>query len=363
MKVAATLAAVAAIPLVSAAPPPAGPPNGRPPHGRPPHGPKDKYEGLHVLAKRAGLQYFGTAIDNVVLNNTKYVSIAHNASEFGQVTPSNGQKWMFTEPQRGVFNWTAGDEIIKPGREVGQIARCHAFVWHTQLPEWVEFRNYTKTELISIMETHIKAVADYYKDDCIAWDVVNEAFNDDGTYRETPFYKTIGKEYIELAFKFARKYTSRRTKLYYNDYGIERVNNKSLAVAALVKDFQARKIPIDGVGLQAHFTTGRAPSYNETKATIAMFNELRMEVALTELDVRINLPDSPELQAQQAIDYANAVRACKDSKDCVGVTVWDFWDPVSWVPYTFPGQGNACLWDENFVKKPAYYAVADALRE
>jgi endo-1,4-beta-xylanase len=353
MKVAAAVAAVAAIPLATATPPGWG-------HGKPGHG---KDEGLHVLAKRAGLEFFGTAIDNVVLNNTKYVSIAHDRSEFGQVTPSNGQKWMFTEPERGVFNFTAGDEIIKPGKRAGQLARCHAFVWHTQLPAWVEFGNWTKPELIDVMENHIKHVARYYKNDCIAWDVVNEAFNDDGTYRETVFYNVIGPEYIELAFKFAKKYVGRHTKLYYNDYGIERVNNKSTRVAELVKDFQKRRIPIDGVGLQAHFTVGRAPNYDEVSATIAMFNKLRMEVSLTELDVRIELPDSPEEQEQQAVVYANSVRACVDAKNCIGVTVWDFWDPVSWVPYTFPGWGNACLWDEDFVKKPAYYAIAKMLKE
>lgn len=324
---------------------------------------KLKYPGLDVLAKRAGLLYFGTAIDNVVLNNTKYVSIAHNRSEFGQVTPSNGQKWMHIEPQRNVFNFTLGDQIMKPGKKAGQIARCHNFVWHQQLPDWITGKNYTKNELIGILENHIKHEARYYYDQCYAWDVVNEAFNDDGTYRSTPFYNTIGKEYIELAFKFARKYTSPRTRLYYNDYGIERVNNKSIAVAALVKDFQKRDIPIDGVGFQAHFTVGRSPSYNETKQTIAMFNKLKVEVALTELDVRIALPDSPEKQAQQAVAYTDAVKACVDSDDCVGVTVWDFWDPVSWVPETFPGNGNADLLDANFTRKPAYYAISDMLRE
>lgn len=355
MKVPAALAVLAAIPLATAAP--GGPPGG-------PHGPKSKEAGLDVLAKRAGLLYFGTAIDNVVLNNTKYVSIARNRSEFGQVTPSNGQKWLFTEPSRGVFNFTAGDEIVKPAIKAGQMRRCHNFLWHNQLPEWVEKGNFTKTELISILENHTKNVGRYYYDACYAWDVVNEAFNDDGTYRETIWYKTIGPEYIELAFKFARKYTSRRTRLYYNDYGIERVNNKSTRVAELVKDFQRRDVPIDGVGLQAHFTTGGAPSYEDLKKTIKMFNDLDVEVALTELDVRMpSLPPTAEMVAQQAKDYANAVKACKDSNDCVGVTVWDFWDPVSWVPYTFPGQGDACLWDENFNKKPAYYAIADVLKE
>jgi endo-1,4-beta-xylanase len=363
MKTSPALAALATLPLTLASPVAAPYPYGAPhPHQGYGHGSKAEDPGLDVLAKRAGLLYFGTAIDNVVLNNTAYVSIAHNASEFGQVTPSNGQKWMYIEPSRNVFNYTRGDEIVVPGKKAGQMRRCHTFVWHNQLPDWLTSRNWTKTKLVEILENHIKNEATYYKNDCYAWDVVNEAFNDDGTYRSDIWYDTIGKEYIELAFQFARKYVSPRTRLYYNDYGIERVNNKSLAVEKLVRDFQKRDIPIDGVGLQAHYTVGRAPSYNETKAAINLFEKTGVEVALTELDVRIELPGTPEKQQLQAKVYADTVKACVDSKDCVGVTVWDFWDPVSWVPETFPGWGDACIWDNELKKKPAYYAIADMFK-
>ncbi|KAF2183172.1 glycoside hydrolase family 10 protein [Zopfia rhizophila CBS 207.26] len=333
----------------------------------PSQGPGGKYygkaKGLNDLARRAGLLYFGTAVDNPSLNNSKYLSIAYDTSEFGQATPANGQKWMYIEPQRNVFNYTMGDAIIKPAKNNGQMRRCHTFLWHSQLPDWLTSKNYTKTELISILENHIKNEATYYKNDCYAWDVVNEAFNEDGTYRNTLWLWTIGPEYLEYAFKFARKYTSRQTKLYYNDYNVERVNNKSIAIAKMVRDFQRKGVPIDGVGFQAHFKTGSTPSYEEQVASMKQFTKLGLEVAITELDVRTLLPDSAEKQAQQAKDYANTVKACKDTDDCVGVTVWDFWDPVSWVPDVFPGEGVACLWSANYTKKPAYYAVADVLGE
>jgi len=83
---------------------------------------------------------------------------------------------------------------------------------------------------------------------------------------------------------------------------------------------------------------------------------------LTELDVRLELPGNATAEAIQARAYADATRACVDEKMCVGVTVWDFWDPVSWVPETFPGQGDATLWRANFERKAAYYAVADVLK-
>jgi len=223
--------------------------------------------------------------------------------------------------------------------------------------------NWTKTSLLSVLETHIKTVADYYWNDCYAWDVVNEAFEDDGTLRKSIWLDIIGPEYIEHTFRLARKYTSPGTKLYYNDYGIERVNNKSLAVARMISEYQRADVPIDGVGLQAHFTVGRAPTYDDVRASQQLFSVLGLETALTELDVRIGLPDNANKTAAQAAIYADSVRACVDEESCVGVTVWDFWDPVSWVPESFPGNGNACLWDENLERKPAYYAIADMLRE
>jgi endo-1,4-beta-xylanase len=320
--------------------------------------------GLAELATKAGLKYFGTAIDNVVLDNKQYTDIAFNKREFNQVTPANGQKWMYIEPQRNVFNYTLGDQIIEPAKKAGQLRRCHNFVWHQQLPDWLTGQKWSKKELISILEHHIKNEAKRYKNDCYAWDVVNEAFNDNGTYRSDIWLDTIGApEYIELAFKFARKYTSPGTKLYYNDYGMETVNNKTLAVQALVKDFQKRKVPIDGIGLQSHFITGSSPSYQQIRDAQALYTSLGLETALTELDVRTVLPEDAAKQAMQAKNYADAVKACVDEKRCVGVTVWDFWDTVSWVPSSFPGQGNATLWDAEFNKRPAYGAVVDVLKK
>jgi endo-1,4-beta-xylanase len=108
---------LAVLPLVSAVPA-----KGYYPKPQPRPAPL-KYPGLDVLAKRVGLLYFGTAIDNVVLNNTKYISIAHNRSEFGQVTPANGQKWMYIEPKQNVFNFSMGDAIVKPAVRARQMRR------------------------------------------------------------------------------------------------------------------------------------------------------------------------------------------------------------------------------------------------
>lgn len=109
------------------------------------------------------------------------------------------------------------------------------------------------------------------------------------------------------------------------------MNNKSQAVAVHFAALKEAGVPVDGIGLQAHFTVGRAPNYTEVTAAQKLFTQHGFETALTELDVRINLPVDEAKLEQQGHVYADSVQACIDEELCVGVTVWDFWDRVSWV--------------------------------
>ena len=103
-------------------------------------------------------------------------------------------------------------------------------------------------------------------------------------------------------------------------------------------------MPIDGVGLQSHFIVGEVPTTLEEN--MREFTALGVEVAITELDVRMTLPETAALLEQQKTDYENVIKACQAVSGCVGITVWDFTDKFSWVPGTFAGQGGACPWDE-----------------
>lgn len=66
-------------------------------------------------------------------------------------------------------------------------------------------------------------------------------------------------------------------------------------------------------------------------------NVLGLEVAYTEVDIRIPLPASPKDLAQQAKEYSTIVRACKETTGCVGVSVWGVGSSDSWVPSAFHG--------------------------
>lgn len=240
-------------------------------------------------------------------------------------------------------------------------------VWVSELSPFVTNTNWTAAQLTDIMKNHIITVITHWSDRCYSWDVVNEALNGDGTFSSSVWYDTIGPEYFFLAYQFAQEaveMTGKDIKLYYNDYGLENPGNKTTAAYNLVKELQARKIRIDGVGLESHFEVGGTPSVADQVAAKNGFVKLGLEVAVTELDIRFTAAPfyTAAGEAQQAQDYYTTVQSCMEVKKCIGVTVWDFDDKYSWVPGTFTGQGGADLYNATLQRKPAYYAVAEAIQ-
>lgn len=327
---------------------------------------------LHKWAKKAGLEYYGSATDSPGFRErepyaaayAKYDAIFANNDEFGQTTPTNGQKFQFVEPEPGVFNFTEGDIVADLARKQGKLLRCHALIWHSQLAPWVEATTWTPEELKAIMKRHIFGVASYYKGRCHHWDVVNEALDEDGTYRKSVFYNVLGEEYLKLAFQWAAE-ADPGTKLYYNDYGIERpASVKTAGAKRLVKMLLDAGLRVDGVGMQGHLHADNHPTMADHMNTMQQYADLGVpEVAFTELDVRIKTPGVNETKlAWQADSYAAVAEACVRVKQCVGITIWDFYDPFSWIPHVFPDNHAAGLWFEDFTKHPAYDAIINVFK-
>jgi endo-1,4-beta-xylanase len=311
---------------------------------------------LNTLALAAGKKYFGTATDNGELSNTAYVAQLDNTQDFHQLTAANSMKWDATEPSRGQFTFSGGDQIVAQAQANGQLIRGHNCVWHNQLPSWVTAGNFDNATLLSIVQTHCSTLVGHYKGEILSWDVINEPFNDDGTFRESVFFTTTGTSYIATALIAARA-ADPAAKLYINDFNIEGTGAKSTSMINLVMELQQAGVPIDGVGIQTHLIVGEVPS--TFQQNLENFAALGVEVAITELDIRMTLPSTTALLTQQQEDYQTVISACKAVSACVGVTLWDWTDEFSWVPGTFAGQGAACPWDENFVKKPAYQGIVD----
>ncbi|KAK3361848.1 glycoside hydrolase superfamily [Lasiosphaeria ovina] len=314
---------------------------------------------LNDLAVRAGLKYFGTALREGAINSdTAYAAILKNKSEFGQLVPENGQKWDATEASRGTFTYTQGDITANVAKSTGQGLRCHTMVWYSQLPNWVSGGSWTRAALTSVIETHMANVMGHYIGQCYAWDVANEAVADDGSWRDSIFYRTFGTDFLPISFNAAKK-VDPNTKLYYNDYNLEYNGAKTNRAVELVQIVQSAGAPIDGVGFQGHLIVGSTPSRSSLATVLKRFTALGVEVAYTELDIRhSSLPASSAAQVTQGNDFANVVGSCLDVAGCVGVTVWSFTDKYSWIPETFSGQGDALIYDKNFNKKAAWTSIS-----
>jgi endo-1,4-beta-xylanase len=312
--------------------------------------------GLAALAEAKG-RYFGSATDNPELSDAPYVAIL-TGGEFDQTTPGNSMKWQTIEPNQGQFNYTQGDTVVTLAQQHNMKVRGHTLVWHNQLAGWVN--SLPSTQVQAAMENHITNEVTHYKGKVFAWDVVNEPFNDDGTYRTDVFYNAMGSGYIADALRTARA-ADPTVKLYINDYNIDGAGAKADAMYNLAQSLKSQGVPLDGIGFQGHLATQYGFPTN-MQANLQRFAALGLDVAITELDVRMVLPEDATKDATQDQYYTNVVSACLNVARCVGITIWDYTDKYSWVPSTFSGQGAALPWDANLAKKPHLYnAITAAL--
>ncbi|KAJ3123154.1 hypothetical protein HK098_002153 [Nowakowskiella sp. JEL0407] len=312
-------------------------------------------KGLRDIKSRI---YIGTALDPRKINNTLYASIA--ANDFNSIVAENTMKWEAIQPVRGTFDFKGSDQVVAFAKAHGSRLRGHTFMWHNQLAPWVEAGNFSRSELLSILKTHITTLAKHYEGDIAEWDVMNEIVSDDnGKWRETFWYKKIGLEGYAEVFKYARA-ADGDAKLYLNDYNIDGISPKSDAYYNLTKKWIKQGVPVDGIGFQGHFVVGTLPK--DIKENMQRFADLGLDISVTELDIRMPIPASAENLAQQAKDFAYVVESCKAVKRCKGVTVWGIDDDSSWVPGWFQGEGAPLLYTGDFKQKVAYQAVAKALR-
>ncbi|WP_307834620.1 endo-1,4-beta-xylanase [Paractinoplanes lichenicola] len=294
---------------------------------------------LGAAAAQSG-RYFGTAVAAGRLSNSQYSTIA--AREFNMITAENEMKPESLQPNRGQFNFSSGDQIYNWATQRGLKVRGHTLAWHAQQPGWMQSLN--GSSLRQAMIDHINGVMNHYKGKLAAWDVVNEAFNEDGSRRSSNLQGT-GNDWIEVAFRTARN-ADPSVKLCYNDYNIENWSyGKTQGVYNMIRDFKSRGVPIDCVGLQTHFTGGSSLPGN-FQTTLSNFAALGVDVALTEVDVTNS----------STSQYAGLTQACLNVARCIGITVWGVRDSDSWrsneSPLLFDGNGN---------KKAAYTSVLNAL--
>lgn len=316
---------------------------------------------LRVLAEQQGLR-IGTVGDRGFRltgeAGSRFRALA--SREFNMLTPENDMKFSRLRPAPDVYDFDWADSLVAFAEANAMQVRGHTLAWHNQLASWLTAGTWTEQQAEALLDEHVTTVVAHYRGRLVAWDVVNEAVDDDGRLRSSFWSDHIGPVYIERAFRAAHA-ADPDVALFYNDYDIEGLSPKSDSVYALLSELLARGVPVHGIGFQAHFQLGRLPATEEIAQNFERFAALGLRIHVTELDVRVPIPASAEELTLQAEHYRAIVAACLASEACDTVVTWGLTDRESWIPAAFPGWGDALLFDAEYRRKPAYWAVHELL--
>jgi len=297
--------------------------------------------------------------------------------QFNSLTPENAMKMGPIHPREDRYFWRDADSIVNFAQHHGLKVRGHNLCWHEQTPAWLFVdslgKQVTKEVLLKRLHDHIFAVVGRYRGKIYAWDVVNEAIDDNPAnfLRNSLWYQICGEDFIAKAFEYAHE-ADPSAVLFYNDYNTERPE-KTERVYRLLKKLKDAKVPVHAVGLQAHWSLWE-PSSTELRNTIQKFASLGLKVQFTELDVSLYPWEkerrplregekgeyTPELEKKQADKYKEVFESFRDFKGTVtGVTFWNISDQYSWLDeYPVRGRKNfPLLFDEKRQPKKAYWEV------
>jgi endo-1,4-beta-xylanase len=327
-------------------------------------------QGLRGPAESAGL-LVGTAVRPSLLSEAAYSATL--SREFNMIEPEDAMKWWMVRPSADKFEFGKADEIVRYARAHGMKVRGHCLVWDHNNPEWLAQGHFTPAQMSHLLQEHITTVMKHYAGQVFAWDVVNEAFDETGHLKDSPWYNQPGigitekdSTYVEQAFRWAHEADS-HALLFYNDNGGEGMNRKSDAIYAMVKDFKRRGVPIDGVGLQMHISHLDVDTM-AIAANIARLTALSVQVHITELDVSLPVDSNGTARnedlVRQAEIYRGMVRACLQSKGCTAIQTWGFTDKYSWIgSHSHGARGAALPFDRAYKPKPAYDALLEEISQ
>jgi endo-1,4-beta-xylanase len=303
-------------------------------------------------------------------------------THFNIVTAENQMKpdYLASRTKSGEYNFRSADELVDEALDYGMKVHGHTLIWHKQTPAWLTTG--TTAQVRTNMVNFINAVLEHYKGRVFSWDVVNEAIKEninpgdqDLSWRtllreDSLWFKALGADYIELAFRTARA-ADPDVVLYYNDYNLDN-QRKAQVTANMIKEINDKykaegnkRNLIEVVGMQAHYST--ATNASNVRASIERFRDIGVKIAISELDVEMksvgsgssgagrSTPTTDVEQRIQAISYAQLFNVFKENKEHIThVIMWGIDDESSW-----KSRGNPCLWDGDLKPKQAFWAVVD----
>ncbi|MEA1786220.1 endo-1,4-beta-xylanase [Arenibacter sp. GZD96] len=325
--------------------------------------------------------YIGAALSARVIRKEDTLAVETLKREFSAISPENDMKWMLIHPEEDRFNFETADAYVDLGLKNNMHILGHTLVWHSQLADYVNQLK-DSTSLANHLKDHITTIVSRYKGKIDAWDVVNEALNEDGTLRQTIFLEVLGESYLENAFKWTSQIDP-MAQLIYNDYNLCNPEKRA-GVVKLVKQLQSKNIKIDAVGMQGHWNL-KEPTLTEIENSILAYHDLGVKVLVTELDITVlpnpwdlqgaeisqnfegspfmnpypdQLPDS--VQVQLAKRYQDIFQLFLKHRDKIDrVTFWGIHDGSSWLNgWPIRGRTNyPLLFDRSYRPKMAYDSI------
>ncbi len=314
---------------------------------------------LRYTASQHGL-LIGAAVNAPALaSNAAYARTL--SGQFDVVTPENAMKFRDIHPALHAYNFTAADQVVNFAVANGMLVRGHVLIWYLEDPQWLTAGHFTRAQLLQILHDHITTIVGHFKGRVFAWDVVNEEVDDSGKLRDNVWLRTIGPQYIDLAFQWAHQ-ADPKALLFYNDYNGEGLGVKSDAIYNLVKGLRDRGVPIGGIGLQMHFSVPNHPSMEDIKSNMERLAGLGLVVHITEMDVRLPEPVNAISLGAQAQLYHDVAQAClQEAGVCQALILWGFTDRYSPIPGVYPHFGSATIFNASIQPKPAYNMLMEAL--
>lgn len=287
-------------------------------------------------------------------------SAALVTGDFNLIVPENTMKWSIIRPKKDFWNWSDMDAMVAFAERHNIRMKGHAFVWHQQNPPYVNALK-TREEAVALLTEQITEVMTRYKGRIAEYDVANEVIADDGSLRDTIWLKTIGPDYLDIAFAAARA-ADPDAKLILNDYSNEyEGQTKADAFYDLVAEMKGRGVPIDAVGFQLHLEAKHPVNVEALRSNVRRFAELGVGVSFTEIDVRVQIPPTDERVAEQDAVYGSLLDVALTEPNVTGFIMWGYTDLRSWIPQFFAGYGYGHIYDRQMKKKSAYQVLKDRL--
>lgn len=332
-------------------------------------------QSLKEHAKRRGL-FYGCAVDVKILRaDGAYRELL--AQQCDILVGESCMKWSRLRPTPESYAFSETDDLMAFARQHGMKVRGHNFVWHLALPDWFA-ATVTKENAERFLTEHISTVGGRYKGKIQSWDVVNEAiWTKDGRpdgLRDSPWLRLLGPQYLEIAFRAARK-ADPQALLTYNEYGIELDNEenaaKRAATLALLRRLKSANVPIDAVGIQSHLHAADKSAVGGGLVDfMASVRGMGMQIYLTEMDVddsRVNSEDVAERDREVAAVYRSYLATTLAEPAVKSVLTWGISDSHTWLnngkehDKAHPGRMQRDLpFDEEYKPTEVFFAMREA---